>query len=173
MQCMLSRQKKVILLKKSQIAGQILIYVLAIIVFSLTLLYGYKAVKYFTERSTEISYRQLENKISNDIEKVEGDTMGTVKRTTLTIPGNHREVCLFDSVGRGFREPLTNPKYELISDSLSSTENNMFLYPSGTINFDVGDIKVILPNCINITGSKVTLRLESMGDHVKVSEWGK
>ena len=154
--------------KKAQIAGQILIYVLAIIIFSMTLLYGYKAIKYFTDSSTEISYLQLENDIKNEIEKVKGDSVGTVKKKVLQIPGNYKDVCFISTFGFGTRGMDT---YLLIQQTLDSTKNNMFLAPPGNVGFDIGDIKVESPYCISILGSRVTLRLESMGDHVKVSEW--
>jgi hypothetical protein len=151
-------------------AGQILIYVLAIIVFSLTLIYGYKAIKYFSDRSTEISYLQLENEIKSEVEKVKGDSMGSVKKKILQIPGSYREVCFFNSVGRGGRS--INEGYQLISENLDVTENNMFLYPPGDVSLNIGDIEVIGNNCIPIQGGKITLRIESMGDHAKVSGWG-
>ena len=53
--------------------------------------------------------------------------------------------------------------------------SNMFLAPPkrNMVAFNIGDINV--PDdgvdCLNITGGKITLRLESMGDHVKVSGW--
>ena len=80
---MLSKTLKMYNKKKAQVAGQVLMYVLAIIVFAMTLLYGYKAIKSFTDQSTEISYLQLENDIKGDIEKVEGDSKGTVKKKVL------------------------------------------------------------------------------------------
>jgi len=49
----------------------------------------------------------------------------------------------------------------------------MFLAPPGDTSFYVGDIVVEDEvDCISIKGGKITLKLESMGDHVKVSEWG-
>jgi hypothetical protein len=155
--------------RKAQIAGEILIYILAIVVFSLTLIYGYKAVKYFTQRSTEISFLELENKIKNDISRTSADSYGTVKKTILTIPGSYTKVCLVNSKGRTGRDIDSN--YSLISEALGSTNNNMFLYPPGSVGFDIGDISVDSGFCADIQGNKVTLRLESMGDHVKVSEW--
>ena len=138
----------------------------------MTLLYGYRAVSYFTQRTTEISYLQLENDIKNEIEKVEGDSMGTMKKKVSVIPGNYKHVCFVDSY-EGFPSLITTD-YPLIEDHVNSNadDKNMFLAPPGDTSFYIGDIEVggeVV--CIEVTGGKVTLRLESMGDHVKVSGW--
>ena len=160
--------------KKAQMAGQILIYVLAIIVFSLTLMYGYKAIKHFTDTGEEISYLQLENDIQSEVEKVQGDTMGTVKKKVLQIPGRYREVCFVESYDpSGSTEVDTG--YAIIDDQFAAEihDKNMFLVPPGNMGFDIGVITVDdFSQCVSIIGGKVTLRVESMGDHVKISGWG-
>jgi len=160
---------------KAQIVGEVLIYILAIVVFSLTILYGYKAVKYFTERSTEISFLELENKAKNDIERVKSDTYGTVKKSTLIIPGKYEKVCFVTSFDtNAYPNGMASP-YSLINNDVKTAKNkNMFLAPPGSAGFNIGEIEVDnLQNwvCIDVQGSKITLRLESMGDHVKVSKW--
>ncbi len=192
---MLSRekQKKVIFLKRSnkyktekntkgQIAGQILIYVLAIIVFGLTLIYGYKAISYFTERGTEISYLQLEQDLKSVIEKVEGDTMGTIKKHVLSVPGSYKDICFVKSYPTFPAGAIAEAsQYPLIENHIGSGANdkNVFLAPPGDVSFFVGDIIVTDSSdveldaaCFSLSGSKVTLRLESMGNHVKISKWG-
>ncbi len=161
--------------KKAQMAGQIFMYILAIIVFSMTLLYGYKAINYFNERSSEISYLQLESDIKNEVEKVQGDTKGTIKKKVLTIPGSYDHVCFVKSFP-SWAENITTP-YDLINYHINNgaEDKNMFLAPPGDMSFYIGDIKVddvgYQEECVNITNGKVTLRLESMGNHVWVSGW--
>jgi hypothetical protein len=159
--------------KKAQIAGEVLIYILAIVVFSLTLLYGYKAVKYFSAKSNDISYMELENQIKNAVEKANSDNFGTIKKTVLQIPGDFRQVCLVNTDIRGQVRTISTD-YKLIFDALGNTDNNLFLYPPGSTGFNIGDIEIDDTQnwqCVNITGNRVTLKLESMGDHVKVSKW--
>jgi hypothetical protein len=160
--------------KKGQMAGQILIYVLAIIVFSLTLVYGYKAIKGFADTGEEISYLQLENDIKSEVEKVQGDTMGTLKKKILQIPGSYRQVCFVES----YAAPLgIGTNYDIIDNAFSAGiyDKNMFLVPPGNVGFDIGKIAVDMngtdSECVDIVGGKVTLRVESMGDHVKISGW--
>jgi len=156
--------------KKSQVAGQILMYILAIIVFSLTLIYGYKAVKYFSDRGTEISYLQMENDIISEIKKIESDTTGTIKKKTLTIPGNYNHVCFVNSYPT--IPTIILPEYPLIRDHVSSAKDkNMFLAPPGDVSSYVGDIEIdggVL--CVPVKGGKITIRIESMGNRVKISE---
>ena len=169
---------------KAQVAGQILIYILAIVIFGLTLLYGYKAVKYFTEKSEEISFLQLEHDIQAEIEKVKGDTMGTIKRKVLTIPGNYDHVCFVKSYP-SFPPSIDtlDLNYNLIESHINNgaEDKNMFLAPPGDVSFFVGDKTnkqgIALSgtkdvDCIDIVGSKIELKLESMGNHVKISRWG-
>jgi len=161
--------------KKGQMAGQILIYVLAIIVFSLTLVYGYKAIKGFADTGEEISYLQLENDIQSEVEKVQGDTMGTLKKKILQIPGSYRQVCFVES----YKYPLQtiDTNYDIIDNAFADGiyDKNMFLVPPGNVGFDIGKIAVDNSGedseCVDIVGGKVTLRVESMGDHVKISGW--
>lgn len=141
----------------------------------MTLLYGYKAVKYFSERSTEISYLELENKIKGDVDKTKSDTYGTVKKSVLTIPGKYRQICFVTSFGTQKYPDNINTGYNLLDDNVKiSKDKNLFLAPPGDIGFNVGDIAVYNGrdyDCVDIVGNKVILRLESMGDHVKVSQW--
>lgn len=169
--------------KKAQMAGQIFMYILAIIVFSMTLLYGYKAINYFNERSSEISYLQLESDIKNEVEKVQGDTKGTIKKKVLTIPGSYDHVCFVESYPTF--PPASSPpgvvatQYTLINNHInapiSATDKNMFLAPPGDMSFYIGDIKVeeeaAQEECVEVINGKVTLKLESMGNHVWVSGW--
>lgn len=156
--------------KKAEISGEIFIYILAIVIFALTLLYGYKAISFFNQRGQEISYAQMYNDIKQEIEKVEGDTFGTVKKYTIDVPGPYQEVCFVNSKGR---EPRSIPaNYTMISDTLQYTDDNMFLYPPGDQSYNVGDIEIISgQNCVKLVSGKADLRLESLGDHVKVSPW--
>lgn len=160
--------------KRAQSAGEILIYILAIVVFSLTLMYGYKAIKSFVNTGTEIEYKQLENDITNEVDKVTSDTFGTIKRYELTIPGNYRQVCFVKSFP-DYPLSISTP-YGIINNAINKklTKNNMFLAPDGSVGFNIGDIDVNDPlnfECINLTGVKVTLKLESKGDHVTISRW--
>ena len=157
------------MIKKAEISGEIFIYILAIVIFALTLLYGYKAIAFFNEKGEQISYAQMYNDLKQEVEKVEGDTYGTVKKYIMDVPGGYQKACFVNSKGREPRGLSGN--YPLIQTSLEYTSDNLFLYPPGDRSFDIGDIEVSGENCIDVVGTKVTLRLESLGDHVKVSSW--
>jgi hypothetical protein len=174
-------------MKQGQEAGHIFIYILAMVVFSLTLLYGYRAINSFNEQTKEISYVQLEHDIKNEVEKVKADTYGTIRKKVLTIPGNYKSVCFASSaeIMSSFYSSeslsVSSTDYSLINYALivlgsanRRTSNTMFLYPPGDKGFVVEDIKVADSSnfiCINISGNAATIRLESLGDHVQVSRW--
>jgi len=158
-------------MKKAQMVGHIFIYIIAIVVFSLTILYGYKAINFFIERGSEVSFIQMESSIKTDIDKVKSDTRGTVKKKELVIPGGFEEVCFASSIGKPGRG--SGITYPLIQNAIAASSNNMFLFPPGDVGFDIGTIEVEISgtNCIKISSQRVTLRLESAGTHVKLSEW--
>ncbi|TKJ17387.1 hypothetical protein CEE44_02530 [Candidatus Woesearchaeota archaeon B3_Woes] len=162
--------------KKSQMAGQVFMYVLAMVVFSMTLLYGYKAINYFNDRSEEISYLQIESDIKNEVEKIEADSKGTIKKKVLTVPGNYDHICFVESYP-SFPSAAISTQYPLINGHINNgaEDKNMFLAPPGDVSFYVGDIKVEdgadQEECVEVVNGKVTLKLESMGNHVWVSEW--
>lgn len=173
-------------MKKAQISGQVFIYILAIIIFALTILYGYRAIAFFQGQSDEISLVQMQQDIKADVAKVKADTFGTIVRKELAIPGSYKQVCFVDSqsvcdnpdIYVSYCRELRDFPYDLIKDAIDptipgSTDSNMFLYPPGDVSYNVGDIQVdkSFPQCINVRGGRVTLKLESMGDHVKIAPW--
>jgi len=167
----------VIYIKKSQIQGEILIYILAVIIFSLTLLYGYKAIKSFNDQGAQISQIELKNQITSEVEKVRSDTYGTIKKLPLNVPGNFRKICFVQSYPDYPAGGIIVSPYQLINNEIAAeTKNkNMFLAPDGSTSFDIGEIAVTNGtagfDCIDLLGTTVTLKLESMGDHVKISKW--
>ena len=157
--------------KKAQIPGQIFIYILAMVIFSMTLIYGYKAIKHFQSRTEEVESLQLESDIKNEIEKM-GYDYGSVKKKILTLPLGYKGACFISS----YPFPTSNIStgHNLIDNHINNKfkDKNMFLWPGGEPSFYIGDIKVDNDAvCINASGSKIMLRLESMGDYVEVSKW--
>jgi len=156
--------------KRAQMPGQIFIYILAMVIFSMTLIYGYKAIKHFQSRTEEVESLQLESDIKNEIEKM-GHDYGSVKKKILTLPLGYEEACFISSYH--FPDSISTG-HNLIDDHINSgfKDKNMFLWPGGEPSFYIGDIKVENGSvCIDVSGSKIILKLESMGDYVEVSKW--
>jgi len=161
--------------KKSQIHAQIFIYVIAIILFSLILVYGYNAIKGFKERSDQITYIRFKTDLVSTVERVSPD-YGTTKREEFFVGGNYDRVCFVQSYGIG--DPIThayvrgNINDNIILDSFESEVNkNVFLF-ANTLqeSFDIGDINVTSGYlCIPIINGKARLEFEGKGDHTLIS----
>ena len=178
-------------MKKSQLYGQIFIYILTIVVVSIILLFGYNAVRNFNDRAEQVSCLKFRNDIKNSIEGLIGD-FGTVKRKDLELCGSYTKVCFVET----FRkiDDITNPIAEdssgaqqftdkIIQDSISTgTDKNVFLISkTSRDSFYTGNISIAPATtgagtkadvlCLDAANSRISLKLEGRGDHVDLSAW--
>lgn len=176
-------------MKKSQIMGQIFVYVLAGIMFALILGYGYRAVNDFLARADQVTMIELRTELKSSIRSVASSQ--DVERKTFHLPTDVKRICFVDLTTRDELKGSTylcdssktdddpddyNP---IICDSwIDNVPQNVFLVPKGSLNINVG--KITLPStsavdigylCLDATGAKVSLRLEGRGDRTMISEW--
>lgn len=168
--------------KKSQIYSQIFIYILAILLTSFILVYGYNAVKNFQIRAEKVACLKFQNDLKSAVESISSD-YGSVERKNLQLCGDYKSACFVDEDSHGKSNPIFNSEfsdgspvtnYPIIIDSISSrTGKNVFLIDGGAPNsFYTGKISVnsdVL--CIKAINNQISLRLEGRGDHTLVSEW--
>jgi hypothetical protein len=164
---------------KSQLNAQIFIYIIAIILFSLILLYGYNAIRGFKERSEQISYIRFKTDLSSAVKRISPD-YGTLKREEFFIGGEYTKVCFVQSYKREENKPnilATIAKKEdwIVEDSIKSgVDKNVFLF-TDTLqeSFDVGEIDVTDGYlCINLIKGKAKIQFKGKGDHTYISSWG-
>ncbi|MBI2652418.1 hypothetical protein HYX00_03035 [Candidatus Woesearchaeota archaeon] len=158
-------------MKKAQIYSQIFIYILALVLTSIILIYGYNAIQNFNKRANQVCFLKFKNDLSNSIESITSD-YGSVKRKEMQLCAGYREVCFVESTRNPTIPANTDP---IIRDSITSnTGKNVFLvekiakesFYAGNISVD-GDVL-----CITSKNNQISLRLEGKGNYVKVSEWG-
>lgn len=168
--------------RKSQIFGQVFIYILAIIIFSLVLLYGYKAIKDFSNRAEDVTMIQLVNDIKKSVKNIDYDS---VIKKEFSIPGKYDYVCFvsLESYGQASSTDLCNPPpptnqdyHPAVCNSWTDeTKKNMFLITAKEEieSHNIGNIKISAPyyECIEINQGKIVLKLTGKGDHVELSEW--
>ena len=165
-------------MRKAQ-TTEFVVYILAIIIFGLTLFYGYKAIKNFSDTTDEIADLQFQNDLTQFIEKVQADSYGTVKKKELNVGqvGEFEEVCV---VNTHLSTPNNvNTGNPLIDDRFAAgaKDKNLFLAPPGAKSYFIGAVEVqgagnAIWVCVPVNNGKAYLRIESMGDHVKISQWG-
>lgn len=157
-------------MKKSQIYGQIFIYILTIVLVSFILVYGYNAIQNFKSRAEQVSCLKFKNDLQNAVESISSD-FGTVKRKNLRLCGAYTQVCFVESFESPDLQGTVDP---IIEDSVrSNSEKNTFLVEDiAKESFYAGNISVdpdVL--CIKSVDGTISLRLEGRGNHAVLSKW--
>ena len=79
-------------MKKGQIAGQIFIYVIAVVVVGLIIAYGYSAIKGFSQKGEQVEYITLKSSLENSVKAIVSD-YGSIKRPDISVPGKYEMIC--------------------------------------------------------------------------------
>ncbi|MFH1064243.1 MAG: hypothetical protein V1729_04140 [Candidatus Woesearchaeota archaeon] len=169
-------------MKKAQIAGQIFIYMMAVVVVGLIIAYGYSAIKSFSDKGQEVESITLRKSLENSVKAITSD-YGSIKRPDTSIPGKYEFVCFTDKARIGDADntafcgaPGGDPRqyYPIACAAWKTGRDNIFLVPDGSDSFDVGEI-VIKDNqpfiCLEVINNKIKLQLEGLGDRVQVSQY--
>lgn len=156
--------------KKSQIMGQVFIFILAAAIFILILTYGYKAISGFSKRSEQVALVEFQTELESAVKSISLD-YGSVKRSELTLPAKYTEICFVDLD----REPSADfeAEHPRMYEAWAGGTQNVFLTPMEDSPINVGKIYVGSSGylCLPISGGKVTLRLEGLGDKAGITEW--
>ena len=165
--------------KKSQAHTQIFIYIIAMILFSFILIYGYNAIKGFKDKSEQIAYIKFKTDLVSTVKRISPD-YGTLKREEFFIGGEYSKVCFVQSYKRGVLTTFvstTDWKDDLIvKDSVEGgVDKNVFLFTTTfQESFDIGKITVgtnIKYDCIPVINGKVKIQFLGQGDHTDISQW--
>ena len=163
-------RKSVKFSRNAQLYSQIFIYMLTVVLIAFIFVYGYSSVQNFTKRAEQLSCVKFKTDLQVSVESILGD-FGTVKRKDFQLCNQYTKVCFVESITNRIIPPNTDP---IIKDSvLSGAGRNVFLVDStAKDSFYAGTISVA-PDvmCINVTNSKISLRLEGKGNHVLLSQW--
>ena len=163
--------------KKAQLFGQIFIYIIAIVLFSLILIYGYSAIRELKEKSEKITYIKFKTELKSVVRSISPD-YGTLKRKIFFIGGDYKEVCFVQTYNKDkdyivISNTIKNP---IINDSFRSnvTENVFLTSGDGVIvdSFYVGPIDVTGHYlCARARNGKIKVQFEGMGDHATISTY--
>ena len=165
---------------KSQIYGQIFIYILTIVLVSFILVYGYNAIQNIRDRATQIECLNFKNDLRNSIEIISSD-FGRIKKADIGLCSPYRQVCFVETFknipDRNSPRSSVTPIDPIIKDSISSkTDKNAFLVDKNAKDsFYAGNLSIADPSldvlCVNAINGKISLKLEGMGHHVALSQW--
>ena len=110
--------------KRGQIQAQVFVYVLAMLVISLVLLYGYRSINTMGERAKQVDLLVFKNDVIKSVEKVSND-FGTVRAPTFNIPPDYEEVCFIDLYNSP--EPEIESEHPLVYEAWEDASANVFL----------------------------------------------
>ncbi len=162
--------------KQSQITVQVFVYIVAIILFSFILIYGYNSIRGFKERSEQISYIKFKTDLISAVDRISPD-YGTLKREEFYIGGEYNKICFVQSYKKAvnFVDDVDWNGDLIVKDSVESgVEKNTFLF-TNTLqeSFDIGPINVSDGyNCALVRNGKVKIQFKGEGDHAYISNWG-
>jgi len=188
-------------MKKAQIQTQVFVYLLSLVIVGLVLLYGYKAITGFKDRQESVSLIEFEGQMENlitsmksrpdSLKKISVTVPGSFKYVCFGDNyegGAGNEPKLGDqNVCEGALRPHSDSKVEdsdfAVDNAIEAGTANIFLVPDGADNFLMGSIDVVDTQtgpgvltstgcvCIERTGGEVILKVEGLGDGVKISKW--
>jgi len=172
-------------MKKAQIIGQVFVFIIAAILFTLVLLYGYKAIGTFGEQRKEIALIEFQDDLRAAISKVAVD-YGSVKKFTMNVPSDFEEICFIDldkirgtggQGGIGVKAFLANSHPLIANEINGGTSQNVFLDPFPDQPLRIPRISVGGPNedqgflCLPNTRVGILLKLSGLGNKAKIELW--
>jgi hypothetical protein len=175
--------------KKSQIIGQVFVFILATVVFVLIIMYGYRAISSLMVRGEQAQLVQFQNELTTAVSAMSLDYR-SVKCKELTLPKKYTAFCFVDARNPP-PEAASLPsmsewknfydEYPFIYDSIhSKVAQNVFLIPPSEISINLENAhtqeNTLDPYsgffCINVTRNKILLKLEGRGvEGVELSRW--
>ncbi len=167
-------------MKNAQVIGEVFIYILAIVLFSLIMVYGYNSIRNLGEKADTVVILQLGKQLSSAVKKTTSD-YGTVIKEEVSIPNKYDKICFIDLSYTGQESTnictLGNQDYNpVICNSWKDRiSKNMFLISKDTnvISIDIGNIRIPKEHyfCQNVIFGKIALKLEGKGSYVEFSSW--
>jgi hypothetical protein len=179
-------------MRKAQIIGQVFVLILAGIIFVLILAYGYNAIQGIRQRGDEVAFIDFTTTLKSEVKSI-SLSYGSVKKVDLSgLPTKYKKIC----VVTGEKNPQTDPvgpqhsqtsqldglpeESPLIYSVYETGGDNVFFEPSAPNNIMLPDIQASNDSesqssqrwfCVPVDQGTVTLRLEGLGNSVRVSPW--
>lgn len=158
---------------RGQVQARVLIYVLAIFIAGMILLYGYNVVTNLLVTQEQVQLLDFKKGVTDQVEEL-AYAYRDVRENRYTVPVKYTRLCFADLskdlTGKARQIGLT-----LVEDSLADgVKRNVFLIEGKRMGdaFAVGQIYVEDDfQCFPISNGQVQLRFEAVGRAVLISSW--
>ena len=161
--------------KKGMFAGRTVIYIIAVMLAVLFLMFGYRMIGNIGERGEGVVLISFENELDRDVGSV-GFDMGSIKIEKYSVPSTFDEICFVDL---RYVDASDLGDYSIILDSVESGANkNVFLMGGSSFETmyieDLGVFYWPHYSCLSTRTGKIELEMEGVGHGaaVKVIERG-
>ncbi|MBW3003963.1 hypothetical protein KY328_05420 [Candidatus Woesearchaeota archaeon] len=149
--------------RKAQMQTHLLIYIVAIVLVALILIFGYRAVRTFIERGQEAEFVTLRSDLQRTVNSV-AVSFGDVRIEDYSFPPKYSKVCLLSTANMAQPpQSLLELEHPLIYSAVAAgSESNMFLVDKvGEPFADIGNIKVQNDfQCFELVDGKLRLRFD-------------
>jgi len=158
---------------KAQVQARILIYVLAIFIAGMILLYGYSVVKNLLVTQESVQMLDFKKNVQDQVEAL-SYAFRDVRENRFQLPVKYTGLCFvnLDIADAGDKVP---DNYTLIKNSVKEgARKNVFVVEGNRMGeaFTVGKIEVENDfTCFPVVNGQVRLRFEALGRAVKISSW--
>ena len=166
--------------RKAQVIGEVFIYILAVVLFSLIMIYGYNSIRNLGDKADRVVILQIEKDLKSAVKKVASD-YGTVLKKEVAVPNQYDKVCFIDLsyTGQASTELCTtgNDNYNAIicNSWKDRIQKNMFLLSRNqeALSIDIGAVRISQGHyfCQNVAFAKITLKIEGRGSYTELSPW--
>ncbi|MCK4589220.1 MAG: hypothetical protein KAT77_02170 [Nanoarchaeota archaeon] len=179
--------------KKGIVIGQVFIYIMAVVVFAVVLIFGYMAITDFLEKGEKVAYVIFKNDLENAVKNIYSDYGSVVvynEQNPFPVPSKYEEVCFVD-LDEAVPDDSFCDRKPLICDAWQTTydaggweqgDQNVFLDPIGLGPIKVFKIRIDTDNdgegrglsdddylCLTVRQGRLFMRLEGKGDHALIS----
>jgi len=153
-------------------AQQIFTWIVAIVLMSLLVLFGYRSITNLRVRGEQVKFLEFKNDLTSTIEST--TDYGSERRVSLSAPGAYNEVCFVDFEG-GIDLSLMN-NYPIIRDSVASQlgkpaiENVFLVKDIAEQSFKIENMRVEAPKflCVEVKAGKINFRVAGLGKYAEV-----
>jgi hypothetical protein len=175
---------------KAQIQSQVIVYILAVIIMAMVLVFGYKAVAGMKTQAETAQLLTFRSDLTNEIKSIGGD-YGTSKVKFFSVPPKYRQVCLVnlehsdaDGANDVYAQIQALKPSAIIKDAVKSMtmtgsnyeRKNVFLCPTCVDQLYVGNITLLdkdgadtVFRCFDITQGNLKLTIVGLGDRAEIS----